>query len=243
MRIRNKIKKIAENDSFITDRTIKRDNYILLFALTSFIFLRPLVGKIESSSWVFDILVSFLIVSGITSLKFRKEKLIRLSYFGFFTLLLIWINHFIYSLETRLVSFIVLVFFLIYITYSMINYVSRNEKVTPILLLNAINSYLLIGIIAALLFVLSDVIYNLFLGLNNRTIVFGYTDTPTVFDYIYFSFITLTTVGYGDATPAVPLTKSVAIFVSLSGQLYLTILVAMLVGKFLSGTHKKQEKL
>jgi len=232
--IRKRIRILADNDSFITDKTIKRDNYILLAVISFFIFLRPLIGKWEGSSWLFDILLSLLLVSGITSLKFGKEKFIRLSYFGIITFTTIWVNHFVYSLETRLISFIATTFFLLYITYSMILYVSRNKKVTPIMILNSINSYLLMGIVASLLFKLADVIYNIFWGIQNSTINFAYTNNPTGFDYIYYSFITLTTVGYGDATPAVSLTKSLAIFVSLSGQLYLTILVAMLVGKFLA---------
>jgi hypothetical protein len=40
--------------------------------------------------------------------------------------------------------------------------------------------------------------------------------------------------GYGDVTPVSPLAKSLTIVIAISGQLYLTILIAMLVGKFLS---------
>jgi len=56
------------------------------------------------------------------------------------------------------------------------------------------------------------------------------------YDFLYFSFITLTTLGYGDVTPVSAFAKSVTLIIAVSGQLYLTILVAMLVGKFLSRT-------
>ncbi len=46
---------------------------------------------------------------------------------------------------------------------------------------------------------------------------------------IYFSFITLTTVGYGDATPCQPLTHSLAVMEALVGQVYLTVLIGRLV--------------
>ncbi len=55
-----------------------------------------------------------------------------------------------------------------------------------------------------------------------------------IIQYFLIILITLTTVGYGDVTHAVPLTRLKAMFVSLSGQLYLAILVALLVGKFSS---------
>jgi len=45
----------------------------------------------------------------------------------------------------------------------------------------------------------------------------------------YFSFITLTTTGYGDVTPAIPLTRTLAMFEALTGQLYLVITLARLV--------------
>jgi hypothetical protein len=47
---------------------------------------------------------------------------------------------------------------------------------------------------------------------------------------IYFSFTTLTTVGYGDVAPANPIARSLAVAEALVGQLYLAILIATLVG-------------
>ncbi len=45
----------------------------------------------------------------------------------------------------------------------------------------------------------------------------------------YFSFTTLTTVGFGDVTPAIPLTRTLAIFEGLAGQLYLVVTLTRLV--------------
>jgi len=46
---------------------------------------------------------------------------------------------------------------------------------------------------------------------------------------LYFSFVTQTTMGYGDITPATPLARSLATLQAIAGQLYLTVLVARLV--------------
>ena len=48
-------------------------------------------------------------------------------------------------------------------------------------------------------------------------------------DYLYFSFITLTTVGYGDLTPGLELAKRLAVIEALMGQVFLVVLVARLV--------------
>ena len=61
------------------------------------------------------------------------------------------------------------------------------------------------------------------------------------YDYFYFSFVTMTTVGFGDILPQSPPAKSVIIFLSLIGQLYLTILVAVLVGQFLAKRQDQSE--
>jgi len=47
--------------------------------------------------------------------------------------------------------------------------------------------------------------------------------------FIYFSFVTLTTVGYGDVTPVHPVARSLAVLEALTGQLYPAVLLARLV--------------
>jgi Ion channel len=47
--------------------------------------------------------------------------------------------------------------------------------------------------------------------------------------WFYFSFVTLTTVGYGDVLPVHPVARSLAILEAVTGPLYLAILVARLV--------------
>lgn len=49
-------------------------------------------------------------------------------------------------------------------------------------------------------------------------------------DAIYFSFVTLATLGYGDLVPATPAMRGLAVFEAVIGQLYLALLVARLVG-------------
>ena len=50
----------------------------------------------------------------------------------------------------------------------------------------------------------------------------------------YFSFVTLSTLGYGDITPATHYVKVLAYVEAIVGQLYLAILVARLVGTYIS---------
>jgi hypothetical protein len=58
---------------------------------------------------------------------------------------------------------------------------------------------------------------------------------------IYFSFVTLTTVGYGDVHPVHPVMRSLAVAEALVGQLYLAILIASLVGMALQTRSAPQD--
>ncbi len=55
-------------------------------------------------------------------------------------------------------------------------------------------------------------------------------------EYIYYTFVTFTTLGYGDIVPLVPISKSLSLVISISGQFYIAIIIAMLVGKYASKT-------
>jgi hypothetical protein len=70
----------------------------------------------------------------------------------------------------------------------------------------------------------------------------GVADTPSrqPNHLIYFSFITLTTVGYGDVRPVHPVVRSLAVAEALVGQLYLAIMIASLVGMALQGKSVKE---
>jgi hypothetical protein len=54
----------------------------------------------------------------------------------------------------------------------------------------------------------------------------------TTADWVYYSFVVLTTTGFGDLTPARPVGHAVAVFEMLVGQLYLVTVIGVLVGNF-----------
>ena len=56
--------------------------------------------------------------------------------------------------------------------------------------------------------------------------------TDLTSDFLYYSFVTLTTLGYGDITPVHPLARTFSYLEAVVGQLFLAVLVATLVGRF-----------
>jgi drug/metabolite transporter (DMT)-like permease len=69
------------------------------------------------------------------------------------------------------------------------------------------------------------------IGDLGSTHFFAQSVTPTSADYLYFSFITQLTVGYGDLTAASNLGRSCAVLEALLGQIYLVTVVAVLVSR------------
>jgi len=57
-------------------------------------------------------------------------------------------------------------------------------------------------------------------------------------EWLYYSFVTLTTLGYGEITPSSQVARSLAIGEALTGQLYLAVLIARLIGKEISSGGK-----
>ena len=55
---------------------------------------------------------------------------------------------------------------------------------------------------------------------------------------IYYTYVTISTLGYGDLVPISPAGRSIATLISLSGQIYIAVIIAMLVGKFASRNDK-----
>jgi hypothetical protein len=86
----------------------------------------------------------------------------------------------------------------------------------------AVAAYLLLGLAWALAYELVDL---LAAGAFSGTGSAG----PARSRFVYFSFVTLTTVGYGDVTPVHPAARSLALTEALTGQLYPAILLARLV--------------
>ena len=59
--------------------------------------------------------------------------------------------------------------------------------------------------------------------------------------FLYYSFVTLTTVGYGDMTPLHPVARTLSYFEAVIGQLYLAVLIASLIGRYAAGQRSQVE--
>jgi hypothetical protein len=89
--------------------------------------------------------------------------------------------------------------------------------------MGAVAAYLIAGLVFSNLYQVVDLFSPASLSLSGQPM------PPTKQHFIYFSFVTLSTVGYGDILPVHPATRSLAILEALVGQLYPTIFIGRLL--------------
>jgi hypothetical protein len=211
---------------------LTRNNITLLACLLILILFFPVFAS--RIRLALDLILSAIVLASIFSLKFSPRTRTILITTGGTTIGLLWVAFFFESRLWVLLAFFNLFLYLIVILFFMIRHIGRSRQVDGTMILNAVNGYLIIGILGALLLTIAEIFERFVLGIETPLINFAGEALPEFHDYLYFSFVTVTTLGYGDITPANALAKSIVFLLALSGQLYLTVLVAMIVGKYLS---------
>ena len=197
----------------------------LFLGIFVFVFIYPLMDVTTVFEFVGPLSYSIIILS-ILSIVGRNErkKSKALYYLVVLSLLFIWLLYFIELPLIRYVSFgfNIIVFMMAF--SRMIGQILASKEVTIKVVLEAINGYLLLGVMLTL----SNV---LLWQLNHDS--FSNISSGMV-DITYFSFISITTIGYGDISPQTDIAKLVSVFFGLASQLYLTIIIALIIGKFLN---------
>lgn len=203
----------------------------LLVALLVVLVLAPLVNQYRLLT---SVMVSLLLLAGVFTVH-RHHALRIAAVLGLaLTLCLRWMAHFVgYEQEHWLVlSHAMIAGYMAFLTMVVFCTVLTHREITRNTVMGATCGYLLIGYVFAFCYLLLE-------ECCPGSIVSG-GQAPGLDDslrlgrggpeFIYFSFATLTTLGYGDILPISPLARSLTILEVLGGQLYLAAFVARLVG-------------
>ena len=100
-------------------------------------------------------------------------------------------------------------------------------RLTDDMIFGAISVYLLMGITWATAYMSIEGSEISAFAINHGN---GPGNLPAFSDFLYFSFITLTTVGYGDITPLTATARSLAYLEAVSGTLFMAVFIARLIG-------------
>jgi hypothetical protein len=121
----------------------------------------------------------------------------------------------------RIVSLVLVALAPAAIAVGVLRDVRRERAITIRTMFGVLCIYLLIGMVFAFMFGIVDEL---------ASTSFFASGAGTASDFLYFSYATLTTVGYGDLTAGTDVARSLAIAEALLGQIYLVTVVAVIVG-------------
>ncbi len=216
----------------VKNSSFKQANFIyLLAALLAFLILSPIAQIFfpESASIIVNFAFTFTIVIGVWSLIDDRRWFIFGLGLAAVSFSLSLLNFFISSQVIYIASIFVLLFFLINSLVLAIKHIMFAPKIDVNKIVGSVTIYLLIGIIWALLYALVEEFFTgSFSGADLAN------DGNQFWDLIYFSFVTLATLGYGDILPVNTYARTLAYMEAIAGQFYIAILVASLVGAHLS---------
>ena len=225
-RAKESLKKAADRLRFRRFSTVQ-----LLIALGLFFSCAPFVEEIKGGELIVSILFSLVLLAGVVAVADRKRILVIAIVLAIPGIAGRWINLLRPDLvppRVFLVAGLVLVAFVI---ANLLRFIFRAPSVTAEVLCASISAYLMLGLMWAMAYWLVDRLtpggafsFNTNAGARS---IDGFTG-------FYFSFITLSTVGYGDITPVSRIARWLAAMEAMTGLLYVTVLIARLVSLYSS---------
>lgn len=164
-------------------------------------------------------LLSFIPLASVYAFSYTKKE------FNHFLMLAIpyiissWLLIFFQDTILMHVSSGLAIFFYFYTVYLLITYIMRAEHINADTLYGVVSIYLLIGVLW----------FNIYSLIHSISPI-SFENLHQASDLFYYSFVTLTTLGYGDITPVTSFSKTFAILEAVMGILYTAIVISRIVG-------------
>lgn len=175
-----------------------------------------------------DIVSTLVLITGVAIAWGRRRLLILGVLVATPTLILRWSLLFVPSQTLRLCTEAFGLVAILVVGYILLAQVFRDGPINAVRVQGAVAAYLLMGVAYAHAYLIASYF--------NPTAITSTEGGMTSFiDWIYFSFATLSTLGYGDIIPTGNASRMLAIGEAISGQLFLAILIARLVSMQVSG--------
>jgi hypothetical protein len=195
----------------------------LLIAIAALFISMPFIEPLDSGPIIESTLVTIVFVSGVVAIADRRRTVIVAVILAVPAVIGRWLHDYrpdVVPPELFLVAAILLILFVI---VNLLRFVLIASSVNTQVLCASISAYLLLGFLWTLAYwLVAELVPNAFAFNGPDTSLKG-------FNGLYFSFITMSTVGYGDITPVAKVARMLAASEAVTGSLYIAVLIARLV--------------
>jgi hypothetical protein len=178
-------------------------------------------------------LLTLVLSTGVSAVAAGRSTLVIALAIAAPALILIWVGHATGSRLPMILGDVVLAAFLCYAAAGILNHVLHSDRVDAETIYGAVCVYFLAAALWALVFVIVEALapgsFNLPVAL--ALVPGGRVD---ISPFMYYSLVTITTLGYGDITPMTEIARVLAVLEAVLGQLFLVIVVARFVGLYTS---------
>ena len=216
-----------------------------LGALILMLFAAPLVDELKNGPAIDTVLLTLVLILGVLAVGRSHRTLVLAVVLMLPAVVSRWINHFQPGLLPPAVHSIAALVFIGFVEFQLLHFIFRAPRVNSEVLCAGISGYLLLGI-------LWTAAYMMVSGLSPVDPVhpgaFAFNVGATAphpfsqFEAYYFSFITLSTVGYGDITPLSHGARTLAMMEAMTGTLYMAVLISRLVALYSSQGPESPER-
>jgi hypothetical protein len=208
-------------------------NYRALFLLASLLLFILILPFFETSMLGTVLVMAFftlVLLSGIYAVSYDMKAVKMGLLLAIPAFLSMWGEVFQPNKILELFGYVFLALFLIYTLFMVLRKVLSTSYVTINEIYGAISVYIMLGLTFAQF-------YGLIYEVAPDSFKFQY-GTATVSSFLYFSFATLTTVGFGDILATIPAARSVVIIEMITGMMYVAVLIGKLIGANTSNERK-----
>jgi voltage-gated potassium channel len=216
---------------------LRRRFLVLLLALALLLVVYPAFHEVAGERLLFDALVTVVFLAAMLVVFKQGHHRLLAVVLGVPTVVGLWTGYVLPGLPPRALAsafHLVAVLFLVFTNATLLRGIHKDEKVSADTIYGAFCGYLLLGLIFGHLYCLVEWLKpGSFSGGANIASQLQNQDQRH-FMLAYFSFVTLTSVGYGDITPASDAARGLAVVEALCGQFYLAVLIGELIGKRVS---------
>lgn len=205
---------------------VKNRFLYLLASLFLLVALSPPHGSPDQPKILTELLFTAILLSGIWSISRKAHQTVVAVILAIPMLASLWLNLWIENAYLMFATDIFSIIFIIYTMAMILGFIFKQQQVTADVIFASVVVYLLIGVLWSLF-------YSIFEVMESGSFIFANVSPgSSPLQFSYFSFVTLTTLGYGDIAPISPPAKSFAILEAIIGQMYIAVLIARLVGMY-----------